>query len=156
MRNVVFIDTSVLCNLVPVPGRDQHRSAVQEELKRRLERNDSFVLPITAVIETGNFIAQLNDGGVRRSTARTMEKLLRLVCEEKAPWVLHDVAWNREFLEQFLNGADTCIDYMAHAQARLGAGDLCILVERQRYQSRTKIKAEIWTLDKGLGAHNYS
>jgi len=29
MRTVLFVDTSVLCNLLPVPGRDQDRAIDQ-------------------------------------------------------------------------------------------------------------------------------
>ena len=107
MQSVVFVDTSILCNLVPVPGRDQDREHVQQELKLRLSRREEFILPITTVVETGNFIAQLDNGGLRRSTAQRLADILRLICAGRAPWILHDVPWNREFLEQLLDGADT-------------------------------------------------
>lgn len=153
-RAIVFIDSSILCNLVPVPGRDQDRAAVQQELVERLSLGDQFILPITAVIETGNFIAQLSDGGLRRAAALRMAELLRLICNERAPWVLHDVAWNRAFLEQFLQGGGTHIDYVQHAINQVGAGDLCLLTERQHYRDRTGVAADVWTLDAGLAAHN--
>jgi len=151
---VIFIDTSVFCNLIPVPGRAQDEAHVRGELKTRLERGDQFILPITAVIETGNFIAQLHDGGQRRATASTFEAILRLVCNDQAPWILHDVSWNRPFLERFLDGAETGQAYVGHAQNKVGAGDLCILTERAEYVQRTRVRTEIWTLDGALGAHN--
>lgn len=151
---VVFIDTSILCNLVPVPGKDQRRHAVQAEMRARLAEGEQFVLPITSVIETGNFIAQLPDGGRRRAAAETLQKLLLLVCRGEAPWVLHDVAWNADFLEHFLRGADTGIAYVDHAMAQVGAGDLCIITERDHYRSRTRVPARIWSLDTALAAHS--
>lgn len=151
---VVFIDTSILCNLVPVPHRAQHEAATREELKARLDRGDQFILPITAVIETGNFIAQLPDGGQRRAAATKLEAILRLVCNRQAPWILHDVSWNRAFLERFLDGAETGQPYVSHAQNKVGAGDLCILNERAEYVQRTRVPTEIWTLDGALGAHS--
>lgn len=68
--------------------------------------------------------------------------------------MLHDVAWNKKFLEKFLDGSDTGMSYAQHAQSKVGAGDLCILTERDHYRERTRINAEVWTLDMGLNAHN--
>lgn len=85
MGSVVFIDTSILCNLIPVPGKNQHQAQVQKEMKERLAQGAEFTLPITAVIETGNFVAQLADGHERLTTANQLEKILRFICEGKAP-----------------------------------------------------------------------
>lgn len=154
MRPIVFIDTSILCNVVPVPGRDQHATEVLAEMAERLRSGHNFILPITAVIETGNFIAQLPGGSQRRAAAMRLSELLRLVCEGKAPWVLHDLAWNRSFLVSFLAGSTTGMTYVEHAQSQLGAGDLCILTERDHYRERTGIHAQIWARDAGLMAFN--
>ena len=154
MLGVSFIDTSVLCNLVPVPGRDQNADKVRHEMKERLDRREQFILPITSVIETGNFIAQLSDGRERRNTAEKLDKILKMICEGKAPWVLHDVAWDRSFLQQMLDGADTETSYVQHAANQVGAGDLCIINERWHYQQRSQIRARIWTFDQGLSAYS--
>ena len=154
MTSISFIDTSVLCNLVPVPGRDQNASDVRLEMAERLDRQERFILPITAVIETGNFIAQLPDGRVRRQTAEKLDRILRMVCEGNAPWVLHDVAWDKPFLNQMLDGADTMMDYIEHASNQIGVGDLCIINERLTYQQRSQVRASIWTLDGGLSSYS--
>ncbi len=154
MRSMVFIDTSVLCNLVPVPGKDQNQEIVREELKIRIERGEQFILPITAVVETGNFIAQLNNGGLRRIAAQKLEAILRSICDGRSPWVLHDVPWDRNFLETLLEGADTGVDYVSHAQNQLGAGDLCVLAERHLYHLRSRVPATIWSLDAALNAYS--
>ena len=54
---------------------------------------------VTALIETGNFIAQIPDGNARRKTAQTFEELLRLVIKNQAPWRLHQFIWGTELLE---------------------------------------------------------
>ena len=153
MNGVTFIDTSVLCNIVPVPGRDQDAAMVKEQLKARLQ-TDVFILPITAVIETGNFVAQLSDGRVRRATAEKLANILRLVCEGKAPWTLHNVRWDMPFLARLLDGADTGVDIVMLAEQQLGLGDLCILTERQIYEANSRIKATIWSLDAQLNAYS--
>ena len=154
MASISFIDTSILCNLVPVPGYDQQREQVLEEMGRRLDEGEEFILPITSVIETGNHIAQLGSGSARRQAATKLDELLRLICAGQAPWVLHDVAWDSMFLQQLLDGADTQTSYIDHAQAGVGAGDLCILTERQAFSNRSRIPAGIWTLDGGLSARS--
>ncbi len=152
MGTLTFIDTSILCNLVPVPGYDQQRAEVAGEMSDRLRAGEEFILPITSVIETGNHIAQLGSGGARRQAATRLDAMLRMICAGQAPWVLHDVAWNRDFLQQLLDGADTQTSYIEHAQSGVGAGDLCILTERQSFTERSRIPAAIWTLDQGLSA----
>jgi hypothetical protein len=121
----VFIDTSILCNLIPVPGRNQQENEVRNEMSTRLKAGQKFILPITAVIETGNFVAQISDGRQRLTTATKLEEILRLICAGKAPWVLHDVSWNQAFLEEFLDGAGTMTTYSQHAQSKVGAG-ICV------------------------------
>ena len=79
--------------------------------------------------------------------------MLRLVCERKAPWVLHDVEWSRPVLESFLAGADTGATFIELAMQGLGAGDLCILTERAAYRERVRLDVGIWSLDQGLAAH---
>lgn len=154
MNRVSFIDTSVLCNLVPVPGRAQNQDDVKREMAERLAHRERFILPITSVIETGNFIAQIQEGQTRRLTAEKLNEILRLICEGKAPWVLHDVAWNQHFLGQLLDGADTMMTYIEHATNQVGAGDLCIINERLQFEQRSQIRASIWTLDQGLGSYS--
>lgn len=40
---VVFIDTSVLCNLLPVPGRDQDQKQVRAEMQKRFGAGEQFI-----------------------------------------------------------------------------------------------------------------
>lgn len=150
---VCFIDTSILCNILPVPGRSQDEKRVKDELRHRTDSGEQFVLPITTVIETGNFIAQMKHGD-RRGTAEKFEKILRLVAEGKSPWVLNDIEWNKDFIGSLLDGAGTAMTYVDHADSGLGMGDLCILTERRRYQERSGLTTKIWTLDTQLSAHS--
>ncbi|WP_210424411.1 hypothetical protein [Gephyromycinifex aptenodytis] len=154
MSPIAFIDTSVLCNLIPVPGMDQSSAEIKTELKVRLAEGWQFILPITSVIETGNHIAHLSDGRLRRATADTFVKIMQLVQQGKAPWLLHDVPWDADFLKLLLAGADTGSGYVDNATRGVGAGDLCILTERLTYQARSGIRAEIWSIDSDLTAHS--
>lgn len=157
MPRVVFIDTSILCNLVPVPKLDQNRSEVISTMARYMDdgpESVQLILPITTVIETGNHIAQVSDGRVRRQAAERFDELLRMMIAEQAPWTLHEINWDKTFLSDFLAGGSSQSTYIEHAQNGVGAGDLCILTERDHYSRRTGLNAEIWTLDTGLASHN--
>jgi hypothetical protein len=152
---VWFVDTSVLCNIVPVPGRDQDRTMVRARLKEMQHSRDVLILPVTAVVETGNHISQLRKGHERRQAASTLTRLVRLVIERKAPWQLHAFWWDENFLKILIEGAGTGSSLVAHAVARVGCGDLCVLAERDIYRERTAIEdVQIWTLDQQLAAYN--
>jgi hypothetical protein len=152
---VEFVDTSVLCNLLEIPGKSQHRDKVVEELKRKLEARDcDLLLPMTAVIETGNHIAQLADGRVRRSCAERFSEVLRMVADGEAPWALNEVEWDAGHLRSLIKGGRTGSNLVEHACNRLGCGDLNILVERDRYLTRTSgVQATVWTLDALLSSY---
>ena len=114
-----------------------------------------LILPVTALIETGNFIAQVPDGNARRKTAQTFEELLRLVIKNQAPWRLHQFIWGTELLKNFIAGGGTGIPFVDHAMSRIGGGDLCILAERDLYRTRTGIAVvNVWTRDAALVAYN--
>ncbi|GGP95609.1 hypothetical protein [Streptosporangium pseudovulgare] len=91
-RRVEFVDTSVLCNILDLPGKNQNRENVVRQLQEK-KRDCDLILPVTAVIETGNHIAQLPDGRIRRDRAEKLQQLLELVITSQAPWVLHTVEW---------------------------------------------------------------
>ncbi|WP_245967025.1 PIN domain-containing protein [Sphaerisporangium album] len=149
-----FVDTSVLCNLLNVPGKNQDRDAVRRELQQKRAASD-LILPVTTVIETGNHIAQLNNGYERRDRATQLHKLLELVIDGKAPWVLHTVEWGEGFLRRLLAGAGTGVPLTDHAMSGLGLGDLCILAERDLYRQRVaNVDVLIWTLDNQLSAYS--
>ncbi|MFF4990475.1 hypothetical protein ACFY19_25065 [Streptosporangium saharense] len=81
---VEFVDTSVLCNILDVPGKNQDRASVMRQLREE-KRECDLILPVTTVIETGNHIAQLSDGRVRRDRADKLHRLLSLVIAGEAP-----------------------------------------------------------------------
>ncbi len=152
---IVFIDTSVLCNLLRIPGKAQQQDEVREDLRHHTEARDTFVLPMAAIIETGNHIEHLPTGDERRRCAQGLTDILRLVAQETQPWVLVETEWNSELLKQFCDGGDggsTPPFIEVATQGALGGGDLAILIERDRYEKRVMAQAVIWTYDQQLEA----
>lgn len=155
---VVFIDTSVLCNFLRIPGKAQQQDTVSEDHQRRSEAGDTFVLPMATVIETGNHIEQLPEslGSERRRCAENLTKILRLVAQGTEPWVLVETEWNSDLLKQFCDGGEgesTPAFVDVATEGALGGGDLTILIERDRYAKRvTTHEVVIWTYDQQLKA----
>jgi len=140
---------------VPVPGRDQHRAEVQAELKELLKIGTTMVVPVTAVIECGNFIAQLNGSADRRSVAQRFVRILQMVRDGESPWVFNNANWSREFWDRLLAGASTGEDLLGLLTRRVGTGDVAIIAERDDYRDRSGLEnVRIWTRDVQLAAHS--
>lgn len=156
MAKVYFIDTSVFCNILPVPGMDQARDQMLEELKTR-KREATLILPVTTIIETGNHIAtKVSAGGERRAAAARFVGVLQLVSEGKAPWTLHQFTWNREVLLDLINGVGSGKPLHVHAEEKVGAGDLAILAEMRAYKARVQTAdVAVWSLDAALSAYGH-
>jgi len=67
MRKVLIIDTSVLCVYLGIPkmescGKNSNywdRDKIRRKLEEEEENQTVFILPLAAVIETGNHITQI-------------------------------------------------------------------------------------------------
>lgn len=96
--NVRFIDTSVMANMLKIPGRCNDAESVQEEFKQVLEAKEVLILPIATIIETGNHIAHIADSNARRSIAGKFGEYLRKTAEGEAPWQLYGIEIDKEGL----------------------------------------------------------
>lgn len=56
MSAVVIVDSSVLLNILNVPGRNQHWEEVLDRLGERIEAGDHLFIPMAAIVEVGNHI----------------------------------------------------------------------------------------------------
>jgi len=149
-----MIDTSILCELLEVPGKCGDSAHIQGEFRDRADAGERFIIPITAVIETGNHIEQAS--GNRRAAAERLTRLLELAQSGTAPFVLNTTVWDESFLAQLCDGDSTgqsLVDLLANQQ--LGAGDIAILVERDRLHERSALgRVGVWTLDSELRAYS--
>ncbi|MGH3844042.1 MAG: hypothetical protein ACRDS0_21740 [Pseudonocardiaceae bacterium] len=76
MTEVVFLDSSVLFNILEVPRKCSDRASVVDEFTKLAGDGATPVFPLTAVMETGNVIAQLA-GHDRRVCMERFVGLLR-------------------------------------------------------------------------------
>ena len=149
---VTFIDTSVLCELLEVPGMcDQHED-IRAEFELRDEAGERFVIPITAVIETGNHIAQA--AGDRRAVAERFVRFLSAAGSGQAPFTVQRSSWDDDFIVELCAGNATGQQFVDLAQSKMGAGDVAILVERDRFKRDSAYTdVHVWTLDATLNAY---
>lgn len=154
MRRVVtFVDTSVLVEVLRVPGKHQRATETIAELRTRTDAGESMILPAAAIIETGNHIAQLADGGERRSTAERFSKVLQATIDGVTPWTLNGASWDGELLKSICEGARGCPPLPDMASQGIGAGDVSILAEAAAYAERVAhVDVCIWTLEHALSA----
>ncbi len=154
MRVVTFLDTSVLCEVLRVPGKCQQPEEIRRELRERLAANESLLLPTAAIIETGNHIAQAADGNQRREVAERLVRVLRQTTAADPPWVLNDAKWDGTLITRICDGARGCPSLPDMAAQGVGAGDVSILAEVEAYEERVShVQVRIWTLDHGLAAY---
>ena len=148
--SICLIDTSVFCNLLRVPDRDQHHATVVAELRQLIQANATLLLPLAAVVETGNHIAQHGDGRQRRQAADRFVKEVTAAIEGSAPWT------PTPFFE--LDSVRTWLaEFPDHAMRGFGLGDLFIVKEWQRQcKLHAGRRVFIWSLDGHLSGYDRS
>ncbi len=149
---VVMIDTSVLLRIVGIDGEAELKEVLSEfEARRAL--GERFIIPVTAIVETGNRIA--TSSGDRRKHASQLVKIIEAARSNTPPWIIRAVDWNEEFLDALVAGdstGSTLEDLIG--SGRMGTGDVAVLVERDQFRAQTAYAAvEVWSLDAELRAH---
>lgn len=148
---MTFVDTSILCELLAIPGkctagRDQE---IRVDMDRRSRAGERLVIPVTALIETGNHIAQCV--GDRYRLAGALVGIIRAAMSEDPPWLVLEAQLGRPFLDALCAGDSTGETFEQLAVRGVGAGDVALLVERDQFLNSTAFAAaQVWTLDGDL------
>jgi len=149
MITVHFIGTSVLLNILEIPGRSQSRKRILQEMKDFTEAGDKFILPLATIIETGNHIAHINEGNMRRDCAERLSITIKKVLSDTLPWAYNKGEISDDDLWKIAEG------FPHYAQQQnMGLGDLSILTEYLRYKNKHKrhFRVKLWSLDEHLCA----
>lgn len=144
MSAIVVVDTSVLLNILDVPGRNERRAEVLAELERLIETGDHMFIPMAAIVEVGNHIAQLGKGAHRRAAAERFIAEVKKALADEAPWKPINfpsnqvvLGWLDAFPEATMQG--------------LGMGDLAIKKEWETLCAKYPMsRVRVWTLDDDL------
>ena len=154
MRNILIIDTSILCVWLKVPGKETcgpqddiwDKTRVDKTLKKEEELGTLFVLPLAVIIETGNHIAQSQNAW---ECAKALCEIIRNTLDEQSPWAKfsqQDILWGQEHLRKLSN------EWPVYAKAGLSIGDMTIKTVAEYYAESSYV-VNILTGDKGLKSH---
>ena len=148
MPGIVIVDTSVFLNVLDVPGFNQARDADLSRLTDLIEAGTNLLLPIAAVFEAGNHIAQIAGGGQRRRSAEVFRDRVREALAGQAPWTPIRLPDDRE-LAEWLDG------FPESAMRGAGMGDLSIIKawERTCVQHPAR-RVSIWSHDQHLAGYD--
>lgn len=150
MSCIRIVDTSVLCNLLRVPHKDQDAEIAVEEFREAQEDKDVFLLPIAVIYETGNHIAQSPNGAKRRVVAEGFVELVRKAFEGEIPFTPTPLQ-HPEDMVQWLD------EFPNHAATGMGFGDLSITkVWEQQCKLNQSRRVLIWSYDKHLQGYDRS
>ena len=148
---VTLVDTSVLCELLQVPGKSEpeRQAEMVDEVDVRSSVGERLVLPFTAVVETGNHIVQA--GGDRHAVAQRFATFLQLALQPDSPFFVPDLAFGQDFVAAVAGGDSTGQTLAQLATHKVGAGDVAILVQRDQLRVGGAFTAvDVWTLDHDL------
>ncbi len=152
-KKVLVIDTSILCCLLSIPGKETcgsgddkwNKARVKDVLER--EKNSVWVLPLASIIETGNHISQASHS--RFDLATEFAGLLISAANATAPWTA--------FSEQSDLWSQASILALAENWPALAVGGTSLgdatIKSVAEYYARGGIAVEILTGDAGLKAY---
>ena len=153
MSDIVLLDTSVYLNVLDVPGWNQDRIAILSEFEQRVQANNHFLLPLATVWETGNHVASLGNGGLRRKYAAKLVEDVKKAVSGDAPYRPTYFPPRDEFLrwlEQFPDYAQ-CNKSPTKTTEGIGLADMSIIKEWERACALHRMfSVLIWSLDESL------
>ncbi len=123
---------------------------VDEKIKDEIKNRSTLVLPMAALIETGNHIAQAN--GDRYKHALGLADIIAKVAKEEEPWAaftFQSKLWNEESLLKLSK------EWPRLAAEKISIGDATIKSVAE-YYARSGYTVEILTGDKGLKSYQPS
>mgnify|MGYP006069125737 CR=1 FL=1 len=144
---VRFIDTSIIMNVLEIPHMCADAEKIRAEFKTAVENGEILILPFSTIIESGNHIAHIADGTIRRERALKFREFLEKTANNEAPWKLYGVKLEKDDL---LALAEKFPDYALRYE--MGLGDLSIIHFYQRYKEETPAVGHImiWSTDRHL------
>jgi hypothetical protein len=158
MKSILVFDTSVLCVWLKVPGKSRcatfrnnpsglTHSQISELVQREEQRGTTFVLPLAAIIETGNHISQASK--LRYEIASCFADLIRKSAQADTPWAAFTdqaTLWN---VRRLVELSETFPDFAA---SRFSIGDVTIKAVAE-YYAQAGWSVRILTCDSGLQAY---
>ena len=148
LSDVVIVDTSVLLNFLNVPGFNDDRAEVEEQFGEYVRADASLLLPIATVLETGNHISKLSDGGRRRQHAEEFCRQVRKALSGEAPWSMVRSPGPKE-LDSWLAG------FPDRASQKMSLADVSLVdVWNSHCRRHPHARIRIWSTDGDLSSYD--
>lgn len=156
MAKILVFDTSILCVWLKIPGKETcgpktdlwDYQRVAQLIAREEKEGSTFVLPLAAIIETGNHISQCK--GDRLGIAQQFSDIILKTADEVSPWaafIQQTDMWNKERLRLLAS------DWPTLATQGLSIGDATIRDVAEFYAKTTIQPVEIVTGDLQLRSY---
>jgi hypothetical protein len=146
--SICLLDTGILCEILEIPYLCKDSAAILSGLKGKIRDGETLLLPLSAVVETGNHIGQNGDGRQRREAAEKFVELVRAALQGRTPFT------PTPFFEAeaLLGWLDEFPDWVGHES---GLADLTIVKEfyRQCLLNPSR-RVYIWSLDRHLSSYD--
>lgn len=156
MHDLVIVDTTVFLNILDVPAFNQDRENVVKELETFIKQDASFILPISTIWETGNHIAHLSKGNVRRQNAQKFVEQVKKSINDESPFKTSELP-NKADLARWLNTFPNAVQRNKSDDKPtegLSWGDHTIIGEFEKMRQKyPRANISIWSLDKDLSAY---
>jgi hypothetical protein len=146
--SVCLVDTSILCEILQVPNKHGSHAEIFEQMERKIRERESLLLPMSAILETGNHIGQNGDGNQRRSAAGRFVSFVGQAIRGEIPFTPTPLFETEPLLEWLGEFPDW-------ANRGSGLADLTIQKEfaRQCALHRAR-RIYIWSLDGHLSSYH--
>lgn len=138
-----IIDTSVFLNVLDVPNFNQDRTTILVEFEERIKAKHTFLLPYSAILETGNHIVQVN-GDQKYIFAQKFATQVSKAIEGTSPWKTMSFPEKSSVLEWLQ-------DFPNSAKQGQGFGDHSIVKEWEKQKTLfSAYSIRIWSTDTHL------
>ena len=158
MSAIVLLDTSIYLNILNVPGNNADSVEVFDEFQQRINANDSFLLPLATILETGNHISRMADGHSRRTWALKMVKDVEDALNGIAPYRPTAFLERGEFLLWLKSFPDYAMRTKKMKKDKNEGGslsDFTIVKEWEKLCEQNPMsRVSIWSLDEDLKGYD--
>jgi hypothetical protein len=143
-----LIDSSVLLEVIRVPGKATRHEEVLASLERKIDAREALLLPMATIIETGNHIGQNGNGAQRRDCARLFVDQVTFALNGESPFQPINFLSQDEMRVLLMKFPD-------HAMTGSGLGDLSIIQDWEKVcEQNPARRVYIWSFDEHLAAYD--
>jgi hypothetical protein len=153
--SICLIDTSILCEILQVPNKCGNHREVYAQMEQKIKvKKERLLLPVSAILETGNHIGQNGDGRQRRATAENFVVLIQQAIRGETPFTTTPFL-NREDLEEWLAELPDWAMRTDDKGKGSGLADLTIVKEWARQCALNPgWRVYIWSTDGHLSSYD--